>query len=134
MTKSARSTVKKVGIWLDHKEAFPAFLTGRETNLRAIGQTPRATSLPWVAVPVNTEQTAAERPKHQFHNFSRKKIKRVEPTATIYHCGPGEAKLELAKEIGNIKGPQPTIAAGEAADKLTENQIVAKVKTFLGPA
>jgi hypothetical protein len=44
--------------------------------------------------------------------------------------GPGKAKLELAKEIEKIKGQHNRIAAVEACDSLTENQIVAKVKSF----
>jgi hypothetical protein len=44
--------------------------------------------------------------------------------------GPGEAKLELAKEIKKIKGQYDRIAAVEVSNRLTENQIVAKMRSF----
>ena len=57
-------------------------------------------------------------------------IKAIGKAENIYIFGPGEAKLELSKEIKKIKGQHHRIAAVEVSDRLTENQIVAKVKSF----
>ncbi|MCF8106901.1 MAG: hypothetical protein K9K64_15580, partial [Desulfohalobiaceae bacterium] len=83
-----------------------------------------------VAQSVSKEQKADERRKHQFRNFYQMVIKKVGKADKIFIFGPGEAKLELAKEIKKIKGQHERIAAVEASDRLTENQIVAKVKSF----
>jgi len=42
--------------------------------------------------------------------------------------GPGEAKLQLKERLGRSKGPSESIVAVESTDKLTDPQIVAKVK------
>ena len=83
-----------------------------------------------VAQPVSREQKADERRKHQFHSFYQMVIKKAGKADNIFIFGPGEAKLELAKEIEKIKGQHGRIAAVEASDRLTENQVVAKVKSF----
>ena len=48
----------------------------------------------------------------------------------IYLFGPGEAKGEFAKIAKKELGPEPPIAKVEPADKMTENQLVAKVRAF----
>jgi len=50
-------------------------------------------------------------------------------TEDIFVFGPSQTKLELVKEIEKIKGGQNKIRAVETSDRLTENQIVAKVKS-----
>ena len=57
-------------------------------------------------------------------------IEHVGDAGKIFIFGPGEAKLELAKEMKKIKGRQERNVAVEACDRITENQIVAKVKSF----
>jgi hypothetical protein len=54
-------------------------------------------------------------------------IKKVGKSDNIFIFGPGDAKLELAKEIEKIKGQHNRIAVVEASDSLTENQIAAKL-------
>jgi stalled ribosome rescue protein Dom34 len=83
-----------------------------------------------VAQSVSKEQTADERRKHQSHNFCQMVIKKAAKADSIFIFGPGEAKLELTKEIEKIKGQHDRIAAVETSDRLTENQIIAKVEAF----
>ena len=70
-------------------------------------------------------------PVFQHSNCERSELSsKVGKADNIFIFGPGEAKLELAKEIEKIKGQHDRIAAVQASDRLTENQIVAKVKSF----
>jgi len=46
--------------------------------------------------------------------------------------GPGEAKLELKKEIEKSKALIPKIVGVQTSDKMTNNQIAAKVKSYFG--
>ena len=48
--------------------------------------------------------------------------------------GPGEAKLQLKERLGRSKVSSETIVAVESTDKLTDPQIVAKVKEHYGIA
>lgn len=68
--------------------------------------------------------------KGHTHNFYQMVIKKVGNADNIFIFGPGEAKLELAKEIKKIKGRHDRIAAVEVSDRLTENQIVTKIRSF----
>jgi hypothetical protein len=142
MAKSDRSMMKKIGIWVDHKEAILVSVEGNQATRERIESNAEPhfhSSGGWkasgtsVAVSVSKEQTADERRKHQFHNFYQEIIAKVGKADNIYIFGPGEAKLELAKEIKKIKGQHDRIAAVETSDKLSENQIVAKVKAFFSP-
>ena len=80
-----------------------------------------------VAQSVSKEQKSDERCKYQYHNFYQMLIKKVGKSDNIFIFGPGDAKLELAKEIEKIKGQHNRIAVVEASDSLTENQIAAKL-------
>ncbi len=46
--------------------------------------------------------------------------------------GPGEAKLQLRERLGRTKVLSESIVAVESTDKLTDPQIVAKVKEYYG--
>ena len=83
-----------------------------------------------VAQSVSKEQKAEQRRKNQYHSFYQMVIKKADVASKIFIFGPGEAKLELAKEVEKIRGKHAKIEAVEASDRLTENQIVAKVKSF----
>ena len=48
--------------------------------------------------------------------------------------GPGEAKLQLKERLGRSTVSSESIVAVESTDKLTDPQIVAKVKEHFGIA
>jgi hypothetical protein len=139
MEKLGRIVEKKIGIWIDHKQAILVSMEGSQTTVERIESQAESHFRPsggWkaggtsVAQSVSKERKAEERRSHQFHDFYQMIIKRAGKADNIFIFGPGEAKLELAKEIEKIKGQHDRVAAVEASDKLTENQIVAKVKSF----
>jgi hypothetical protein len=47
-------------------------------------------------------------------------------------CGPGEAKLQLKDRLGRTKVSSGSLIAVKSTDKLTDPQIVAKVKEHYG--
>ncbi|MFH2059458.1 MAG: hypothetical protein ABIJ59_11230 [Pseudomonadota bacterium] len=139
MAKSGHIKKKEIGIWIDHKEAILIVIEDGKTTVDHINSGAESHFRPsggWkasgtnVAQSVSKEQKAEERRKHQHHNFYQMVITKAGNAGSLFIFGPGEAKLELAKEIEKIKGPKSKIAAVEAADRLTENQVVAKVKSF----
>jgi hypothetical protein len=139
MTRLGIITKQNIGIWVDHKEAILVSLEGDQAAVERVESNAESHYRPsggWkasgssVAQSVSKEGKADERRKHQFHNFYQEVIKKTSEADNIFIFGPGEAKLELAKEIKLIKGHRDKITAVEASDRLTENQIVAKVKSF----
>jgi hypothetical protein len=139
MTKSERIMMQKMGIWIDHKEAFLVSLQDGKTTIKRVESNADSHFRPsggWkssgtnVAQSVSKEQTADERRKHQFRNFYQEVIEKARNASLLYIFGPGEAKGELVKEIEKIKGQSERISAVDVCDSLTENQIVAQVKSF----
>lgn len=130
---------KAIGIWVDHRKAvLVSFEAGAATisHLESDVEPHVHSSGGWRSggtagvQSITKENTADERRKHQRHAFYQEIIKALGATGVIYLLGPGEAKNELIKEIEKMKGSQLTISAVETCGKLTEPQLVAKMKTF----
>lgn len=139
MAKPGGITNMQIGIWIDHKEAVLVAIGGEKTTVARIKSNAESHFRPSggrkmggtsVAQSVSKEQTADERRKHQLHDFYQMVIKKIQKADTVFIFGPAEAKLELVREIESIKGRHAAIAAVETTDRLTENEIVAKVKAF----
>jgi hypothetical protein len=129
----------KVGLWIDHREAIIVVLTEKgeeikriestvEKQLRRSGRSPSNESFEPQLVPADDTQ---ER-DYMGHlaNYYDEVIARIGDAETILIFGPGEAKGELKKRMETDK-IDIRIVAMETADKMTEPQIVAKVKQRL---
>jgi hypothetical protein len=130
---------KQTGIWIDHMEAIVVSLEGDQVNVQHIesgadrhfkpsgGWKAGGTS---VAQTVSNEHAEEERRKHQYHAFYKKVMALISDSSDLAIFGPGEAKTELENEIEKEGDLQKKIRIVEPSDRLTENQIVAKVKAF----
>lgn len=142
MKTSDTNTYKNIGIWIDHKEAIlVSGLENEHAQVKRIESNAESHFRPsggWkasgtnVAQSVSKEQTANARRMQQYRSFYKEVIAKAGKHANAYIFGPGEAKLELKKEIEKIKSHPVKIIAVEASDRLTENQMIAKVKSFFG--
>jgi hypothetical protein len=131
--------MNKMGIWIDHRKAIMVSLNGGGENHKVDhiesgaenhyhfhgGAKSAGTS---VAQSIVKEQTSDERRKHQYHEFYQRVIELCDKPGHLYIFGPAEAKLELKKEMDKIKESRVTIDAVDACDKLTEHEIISKVK------
>ncbi|HHP7234750.1 MAG TPA: hypothetical protein ACFCUC_08980 [Desulfobacterales bacterium] len=71
-----------------------------------------------------------ERQKHQLSRYYETVIHAVKNADKILIMGPGEAKIELRKQIESSMPPLSLrIFAVESCDKMTERQIVARVRS-----
>jgi hypothetical protein len=131
--------VKKIGIWIDHKSAILVSLQGEKQEVAHIESGADSHYKPsggWkasgtsVAQAVSKEQTADERLKHQLHLYYQQVAAEADKAERAYICGPGVAKTELEKEMLKNKSLHVKIEAVETCDKMTEKQVVAKVKSF----
>ena len=130
---------KNTGLWIDHKEAFLVSIEGEQTiveHVKSGAERHHKPSGGWksggtsVAQAVSNEHVDEERRKHQYHAFYQKVIGLLGDSASLALFGPGEAKVELAKEIEKLNELHKKVTAVEACDRLTENQLIAKVKAF----
>lgn len=133
--------LKEVGIWIDHREAIIVSLTGvAEKTLRISsnsGKHLRYSGSSHSKTPEGMKEvTSEDRRDRRFENvlnqFYDEVVAAVQDAQSIQIFGPGEAKGELEKRLERA-GLKEHVLAIEAADNMTDGQIVAKVrKRFRG--
>lgn len=117
---------KKVGIWIDHEEAVIVFVTRGdhekkevESNLqrhpRHSGDSTRA------------DDRLQNNSTEHLNRYYDEVIALIHEAELTFIFGPGEAKGQLEKRLehAHYKG---RVVGVEAADKMTEPQIIAKVR------
>jgi hypothetical protein len=122
----------EVGIWIDQKKAVVVTISSghvsTKTMMSGVGPHTRYSG---------SQESGGEKKYEERH---RKDLDRYyddvilelgEPDALLL-LGPGEAKLQLKDRLGRSKVLSKSTVAVESADKLTEPQIVAKVKEHYG--
>jgi stalled ribosome rescue protein Dom34 len=122
----------KAGIWIDHKQAFLVFADENaatiENIVSEVEEHPRYTSY------TSSEDGAADDQRDQRYAVHLNKyydeiISHLRNVDSILLFGPGEAKREFEKRLVS-KGHADRIVAVETSDKMTEPQIIAKVRHF----
>lgn len=79
----------------------------------------------------NNEKTFEERKKNQMKEYLDDVVEEIKDTEELYVFGPAEVKDHLQKKIREDKhSTNVRTISTEACDALTQNQIVAKVKSF----
>jgi hypothetical protein len=141
---------KYVGIWLDHREAFVVsftknqpFVDGNqemieriesdiERRVRLSGGS-RSRKTPYGPQEISVDGKQEDRVKGQLRKYYHQIMQRISDADRILIFGPGEAKIELKKEIEKSKQLAARIKKIESADKMTKRQIAAKMRTFFEP-
>ena len=123
----------KVGIWIDHERAIMVFASeGRvrtKTFESRVGAHPRYSG----------EQDGGEKKYEERHGQDLDRyydgvISQLGQPEAFLIFGPGEAKLELKERLSRTKAFSERAVDVETTDKLTDPQIVAKVKEHFGIA
>jgi hypothetical protein len=140
---------KIVGIWMDYKKAYIATITWAEykhenqfetemittivsdveRHVRLSGGS-RTAKTPWGPQEVAVDGKMKERRKHQLKKYYRELIRIVQQADSTLIMGPGEAKKGLKTEIEKSKKLAQKIAKLETQDKMSEQQIIARVRSF----
>jgi hypothetical protein len=141
---------KFAGIWLDRREAFVVSLSTSniselenqevieriesniERRVRLSGGS-RSRKTPYGPQEISVDSKQEDRVKSQLRKYYQQIIQRISDADRVLVFGPGEAKIELKKEIEKSKGLANRIKKIESADKMTPKQITAKVKAFFKP-
>lgn len=130
---------KKVGIWVDHRKAVVVSIksskqilsiieSGMEKNIRVQGGS--RSSVPYGPKDEVSENRAENRYKHHLHQYYQKVLLLLQDSHNIFIFGPGEAKIELEKEIKGSRVLKLKVVGIEPADRMTINQIVSKVRSY----
>jgi len=126
-----------VGLWIDHRKAVIVSILGNgkeimltlrshvEPHVRFTAGSRSKT--PHLSMEVTAEDQRDRRFAQQLNSYYDGVISQIHEAEAILVFGPGEAKRELEKRLES-KGLGSRIRAVEAADKLTDRQIAAKVR------
>ena len=123
-----------VGVWIDHKKAVIVSIAAGEVTTRTltsdIGAHPHYSG---------SQEGGGEKKYEQRHNQDLDRyyddvIGQIGKPDALLLFGPGEAKLQLKERLRRSNVSSESIVAVETTDKLTDPQIVAKVKEHYGIA
>lgn len=137
---------KIIGIWVGHKKAAMATLNraGETTSIREVQSElerhvrlsggSRTKRTPWGPQQIASDSKMEARHRQQLSRFYRKIIDAVAGACKIILMGPGEAKVELKKEMGKSIAVSESLVHMETCDKLTQRQVAARLRDFFAPA
>jgi hypothetical protein len=123
-----------VGIWIDHKKAVIVSIAAGHVTTKTlesdVGPHPHFSG----SQEGGGEKKYEERLNHELDRFYDDVIRQLGKPDALLLFGPGEAKLQLKERLGRSSALSKSIVAVDSTDKLTDPQIVAKVKEHYGIA
>ena len=130
---------KLFGLWIDHEKAIIVSLidgshkvthveSDIEGHFRLKGGS--RSNTPWGIQSATSESKRDFRYSKHLNIYFQHIIDLLKDAKHIFIFGPGEAKIELKKEIEKNNVFLDKISDIETTDKLTEPQIIAKVKKY----
>jgi hypothetical protein len=122
----------EVGVWIDHKKAVIVSLAAGQVTTRTlksdVGPHPHYSG----SQEGGGEKKYEERHNQDLDRYYDDVIGQLGKPDALLLFGPGEAKLQLKERLGRSKVSSESIITVESTDKLTDPQIVAKVKEHYG--
>jgi|SRR5579862_7215923 len=128
----------KVGVWIDHRKALVVTVTATEERSEVIvsgvekhsersGDSPLKGSYESAQVPADNGRQRAH--TSELNTYYDSVIAAIQNAESIIIFGPGEAKGELNKRLVRHKLGVRVVAV-ETEDKMTDRQVVAKVREY----
>jgi len=117
-----------VGVWIDHKKAVIVSIAEGQVSSRTLESDVGAHRHYSGSREGGGEKKYEEHHNQDLDRYYDDVIGQLGEPDALLLFGPGEAKLQLKERLGRSKGPSERIVAVESTDKLTDPQIVAKVK------
>lgn len=125
------------GLWIDHKKAVIVVATDKGDEIKVIvsnvdkqlgrSQGVRSTTS-YEAQLVPADDSRERRLTGQLNMYYDSVIASIQGAEEVLLFGPGEAKVELKKRIKLRNKNGVRVVATEAADKMTDRQVAAKVR------
>jgi stalled ribosome rescue protein Dom34 len=121
---------KEIGLWLDHRKAVIVIMKDGEEHIKKINSNMEK-HVRFSSGDGSEDATSEDIRDRQFENhlnsYYDKVIAYIRDADSILIFGPGEAKGELEKRIKH-KGLKAPILPIETVDKMTDRQILTKVR------
>ena len=117
-----------VGVWIDHKKAVIVSIAEGQVSSRTLESDVGAHPHYSGSREGGGEKKYEERHNQDLDRYYDDVIGQLGKPDAVLLFGPGEAKLQLKARLGRSKGSPESVVAVESTDKLTDPQIVAKVK------
>ncbi len=128
---------KLTGIWLDSEKAYVITLRDGnpaiekiespvETRVRIEGERKQYSRLGGMFV--NPQKKKMKRHEQQLKAYYQMILDKVKDTDAIYVFGPSNTPKRFYKDLMTHKDLAPKVVGYESADKLTRNQMIAKVR------
>jgi len=121
-----------VGIWIDHKKAVIVSASADGVSTRTLESDVGAHPHFGGQQDGGGEKKYEERHTHRLEQYYDEVIRQLGEPEGILILGPGEAKIELEERLNRSTVRADRAIAVEAADKLSDPQLVAKVKEHFG--
>ena len=125
---------REAGIWIDHSKAVIVNISGDRVSTTTLSSDVAPHPHYAGSQEGGGEKKYEERRKHDLDRYYDDVIRQVGEPDALLLVGPGEAKLELEERLRRSPALSEKIVAVESADKLTDPQIVARVKKHYGIA
>ncbi|MEQ1757273.1 MAG: hypothetical protein ABL986_03070 [Vicinamibacterales bacterium] len=122
------TTLNGVGIWIDHQQAVVIFASQDHATARTVKSHVAAHPHFGGSQMGGGEKKYEERFEQQLNHFYDEVIGQLGHPDSMLILGPGEAKTQLATRLERVKALAGAKVSVEAADDLTEPQIIARVK------
>jgi hypothetical protein len=124
---------KQAGLWIDHREAVIVVLTDKDEKITRIkSDAEKQTRFRGGSRKDGLQKTEAVRDKRLEQDLGKyfdDVIATIREAELIQIFGPGEAKGELVKRL-EAEGLKERIVEVGTMDKMTDNQIAAKVREY----
>ena len=117
---------KEIGLWIDHKKAIIVVIKDEEQEIKKIVSNMEK-HVRFTSEDGRGEDVRDRQFENHLNSYYDEVIAYIRDADSIQIFGPGEAKGELEKRIKN-EGLKAHILAIETADKMTDQQIAAKVR------
>jgi hypothetical protein len=121
----------RVGIWIDHKKAVIVSASANSVTVKTM-ESEVGPHTRYSNGPDGGEKKYEERYGQHLDRYYDEIISQLGQPEAVLIFGPGEAKLQLKERLSHSKALSEQIIRIETADKLTDPQIVAKVKEYYG--
>jgi hypothetical protein len=131
----------KVGIWIDHKRAVIVFASADGVTAKTleseIGPHAQYSGRAGAQTSDGPHEGGGEKKYEQRYGqhldqYYDEVIRELGQPEALLIFGPGQAKLQLKERLSRSKALSERIVGIETTDKLTDPQIVAKVKEHYG--
>ncbi len=117
-----------VGLWLDHRKAVIVSLRDKGEEIHEIpSHAEKHARIPGGEREAPAEDQRDRRFKEHIHKYYDEVVSCIRNADSILILGPGEAKVELKARL-EIEALGSRVVGIEAVDKMTDNQIAAKVR------